>query len=320
MEKNPKIVFYGTPGFAVASLDAIVKAGFQVVGVVTAPDKASGRGLTLTQSAVKRYALTHQLPFFQPERLKSEEFHQVITNLKPDIQVVVAFRMLPKEVWSLPRLGTFNLHASLLPQYRGAAPINHAIMNGEKETGVTTFFINEEIDTGEIILQESVRIDPEENAGELQDRLMELGALLVVKTVTGIVSGTISPYSQSRVSLNPGKLKPAPKIYKNDLKIHWDQDTLDVFNQIRGLNPFPGAYTEIKQKDGTLLHLKIGSCKVVKSPTQLPLIPGNVVTDGKRFIMIGTRDGYIDLLLLQPASKKMMKIADFLNGFGDLLL
>ncbi len=319
METNPRIVFFGTPEFAVVSLDALLRAGFTIAGVVTAPDKAAGRGLTVSKSAVKRYALTHNLPLFQPERLKSQEFHHALAALKPDIQIVVAFRMLPKEVWSLPTLGTFNLHASLLPQYRGAAPINRAIMNGEEETGVTTFFINEEIDTGSILMQEYLQIHPDENAGELHDRLMVLGAELVVKTVDGIVSGAVSAVSQELISMAPGQLKLAPKIHKSDTNIDWDQDTRTVYNQIRGLTPYPGVYTEIELKDGSSLVFKVGSVRVSDTPYQQALIPGNVFTDRKRFLKIATRDGYIEVLTLQPASKKLMNVSDFLNGSGALL-
>ncbi|MBE0648203.1 MAG: methionyl-tRNA formyltransferase [Bacteroidales bacterium] len=320
MKAYPRIVFYGTPDFAVASLDALVKAGFQVVGVVTAPDKAAGRGLTLSQSAVKRYALAHQLPLFQPERLKSPEFQQTLIHLNPDIQVVVAFRMMPKEVWSLPPLGTFNLHASLLPQYRGAAPINRAIMNGESETGVTTFFINEEIDTGAILLQECMAIGPDETAGELHDRLMTLGATLVVKTVNRMIDETISPLPQG---LGGKELEPfimAPKIQKRDTQIDWTQDTKKVFNQVRGLNPYPGVYTSIKLKDTSSLDIKIGSARMASDASQEHFLPGEVFTDGKRFLKIATSDGFIEILTLQPASKKMMRITDFLNGSGTLFV
>ncbi|NQV02679.1 MAG: methionyl-tRNA formyltransferase [Bacteroidia bacterium] len=319
MEKRPRIIFFGTPEFAVTSLDALVKAGFTVAGVVTAPDKAAGRGLTLFQSAIKSYALKNALPLFQPERLKSPEFHRTLADLKPDIQVVVAFRMLPREVWSLPPLGTFNLHASLLPQYRGAAPINRAIMNGDRETGVTTFFINEDIDTGDILMQESIQISPDENAGELHDRLMVLGAGVVVETVNGIVAGTVSPTSQELITPESGLLKLAPKIHKSDTIIDWNRDTSTVYNQIRGLTPYPGVYTEIGLKDGSSLLIKIGSVRVSHESLQQPFIPGEVFTDRKRSLKIAARDGYIEVMTLQPASKKLMNINDFLNGSGGLL-
>ncbi len=315
----PRIVFYGTPEFAVASLDAILNAGFHVVGVVTVPDKASGRGLTLSQSAVKRYALDHNLPLFQPERLKSPEFLQELTILRPDIQVVAAFRMLPQEIWSIAPLGTFNLHASLLPQYRGAAPINRAIMDGEMETGVTTFFINEAIDTGAILMQQSISITSDENAGELHDRLMTLGADLVVKTAHGIVSGGISPIPQELSGIEPGQLKMAPKIHKSDTYIDWDRETKTVYNQIRGLNPYPGVYTTIRLKDESSLLVKIGSVRMVLNPPEPSSHPGDLFTDRKRFLMVATHDGYIEVFTLQPVSKKMMKVTDFLNGSGVYL-
>jgi len=320
MKLFPRIVFYGTPDFAVASLDALVEAGFQVAGVVTAPDKAAGRGQALSQSAVKRYALAHQLPLYQPERLKSPEFLLELTTLKPDIQVVVAFRMLPKEIWSIAPLGTFNLHASLLPQYRGAAPINRAIMEGETETGVTTFFINESIDTGAILMQETSSIASDENAGELHDRLMHIGAELVVKTVHGIVSGSISPKPQALFGVKASQIKMAPKIHKSDTLIDWDRDTKTVYNQIRGLNPYPGVYTLIKLKDKSPLDIKIGSARMASDASQKQFLPGEVITDGKRFLKIATSDGFIEIMTLQPASKKMMKIIDFLNGWGTLFV
>jgi len=319
MKEFPRIVFFGTPEFAVASLDAIVKAGFPVAGVVTVPDKPAGRGLTLSQSAVKKYAVAHNLPLFQPERLKNDEFHQTLVNLNPDIQVVVAFRMLPELVWGLPPLGTFNLHASLLPQYRGAAPVNWAIINGETVTGVTTFFINGEIDTGAILLQEPVQIHPAENAGELHDRLMNIGADLVVKTVQGIISGAVSPLPQALVSAGSTGYKQAPKIQKSDTIINWDRDIKDVGNQIRGLTPYPGANTRIRQKNGSYLEVEIGSFSLSVERPQEKLIPGEVCTDRKRFLKISAKNGYIDVLSLQPASKNMMNIRDFLNGFGALV-
>ncbi len=319
MKEFPRIVFFGTPDFAVASLDALIKADFAVVGVVTAPDREAGRGLTMSQSPIKRYAVKNSLPLFQPEKLKSPDFIQTLSVLKPDIQVVVAYRMLPKEVWSFPLLGTFNLHASRLPQYRGAAPINWAIINGEEETGVTTFFIDDEIDTGAVLLQEGIHIRSEECAGELHDRLKILGAGLVVKTVKRIVTGDIAPRTQVLLSPDTDMLKLAPKIRKSDTVINWNQDTHIVYNQIRGLTPSPGVYTEIELKDGSFIRVKIGSVRVSYDSQQQTFIPGDVVSDRKRFLKIGTRDGYIEVLTLQPASKKHMNIRDFLNGSGALL-
>lgn len=319
MIQLPRIIFYGTPDFAVASLDALIKEGFQVVGVVTAPDREAGRGLSLSQPAVKQYALGQNLPILQPEKLKALEFLQALEDLKPDLQVVVAFRMLPKEVWSLPHLGTFNLHASLLPQYRGAAPINRAIMNGENETGVTTFFINEEIDTGALLLQERVPIEPDENAGELHDRLMYLGAGLVVKTVKGILDGTLHPTAQDIPGSSPAELKPAPRLDKDDMHIDWNRETKDVYNQIRGLTPFPGVYTGLRLKNGSFLTVKIGSARIADEPIPASILPGSILSDRKRFLKVSTRSGYLDILTLQPASKRMMKASEFLNGSGTLL-
>ncbi|TSA25787.1 MAG: methionyl-tRNA formyltransferase [Bacteroidetes bacterium] len=319
MENRPRIVFFGTPEFAVASLDAITKAGVPVAGVVTASDKPAGRGLNLSHSAVKQYALSHNLPFLQPEKLKDPEFLLALTELRPDIQVVVAFRMLPEEVWNLPPMGTFNLHASLLPHYRGAAPINRVIMNGEEVTGVTTFFIDEKIDTGAILLQESLKIGPHETAGELHDRLMMLGAELVVKTVQAICDGLVESTPQEELILQSGTLMSAPKLQKRDAIIQWDRDTGSVYNQIRGLTPFPGAYSKIVLKDGSTLPLKIGSVRIAADLAPAQVVPGTTFTDRKQFLRMNTRDGMIEILELQPASKKMMNIHDFLNGFGRQL-
>lgn len=319
MKPFPRIVFYGTPDFAVASLDALFRAGFEVVGVVTAPDREAGRGLTVTQSAVKKYAKRHDLPIYQPERLKSYEFQDTLRRLRPDVQVVVAFRMMPKEVWSSPPLGTFNLHASLLPQYRGAAPINRAIMNGETETGVTTFLINEEIDTGALLMQEKVAIGPDETAGELHDRLMVTGAGLVVETLNGLVSGSLTPVSQDLPIPDRGELKLAPKLHKSDTSIDWNRDTQTIYNQIRGLNPYPGVFSALRLKNGTSLSVKIGSAKISDDPTGDLPEPGSVESDSKRQMKIATLNGYIKILTLQPASKKMMNVAEFLNGWGGLL-
>ncbi|MBN1198936.1 MAG: methionyl-tRNA formyltransferase [Bacteroidales bacterium] len=319
MSQSPGIIFYGTPDFAVPSLDALVKEGFRVVGVVTVPDREAGRGLSLSQSAVKKYALGQNLPILQPEKLKALEFLQALEDLEPDLQVVVAFRMLPKEVWSLPRLGTFNLHASLLPQYRGAAPINRAIMNGEHETGVTTFFINEEIDTGALLLQEHVTIDPNENAGELHDRLMNIGAGLVVQTIRGILAGNLHPVAQEFQGPSQATLKPAPKLNKEDLHLNWEREIQEVYNQIRGLTPFPGVWTELRLKNGSSMNIKIGSARIADEPLSASVPPGSCLTDHKRFLKVAARNGYIDILTLQPASKKMMKVSEFLNGSGTLL-
>jgi len=317
MSQSPRILFYGTPDFAVPSLDALLKEGFHLIGVVTAPDREAGRGLSLSPSAIKKYASENDLSVFQPERLRSGEFQKVLKDLRPDLQVVVAFRMLPEEVWRKPPLGTFNLHASLLPQYRGAAPINWAIMNGETETGVTTFFINNQIDTGALLLQERLPIHPDENAGALHDRLMRLGAGLVVRTVRGIMAGTLHPIAQDTEGSSLAKLKTAPKLTKEDLRLDWDNETCSVYNRIRGLTPFPGIHAEFSMKDGSVLPVKIGSARIAEAPFQTSVSPGHMVTDHKHFLKIATRNGFIDILTLQPASKKMMKVSEFLNGSGS---
>ena len=318
IKENPRLVFFGTPEFAVASLDALVASGFDIAGVVTAPDKPAGRGLSLAEPAVKKYALACGLPFFQPTNLKSPDFLQTLAELKPDLQVVVAFRMLPREVWEMPSLGTFNLHASLLPQYRGAAPINHAIINGETETGVTTFFINEKIDTGAILLQTRTGIRPDETAGQLHDKLMKDGAQLVIETVKRITEGTISPVDQTEIVPRAVSLKPAPKIYSKNTIIDWNREVDKVYNQIRGLTPFPGSFSEIRMKDGSHLRIKIVSAQIDKSPVS-SFSPGMVTTDRKRFLKISAVHGAILIHSLQPAARKLMNIGEFLNGFGSKL-
>lgn len=289
-----------------------------VIGVVTVPDRPSGRGLTLRQSPVKTYALSHSLPLLQPARLKSRDFMAAVEALDPDLQVVVAFRMLPREIWGMPPLGTFNLHASLLPQYRGAAPIHRAIMNGEILTGVTTFLINDIIDTGSILLQRARKIGPDETAGQLHDALKVIGAELVVQTVREVCSGNLVPRPQISTS-GPGLLHTAPKLSRQDTIVNWHLDTLRVYNQIRGLNPHPGAGTELPLKDGTVLPVKLGLVSPLPSLQAESDKPGKVITDFKHSLQIATMDGYIDVLEIQPASKKLMKINDFLNGYGSQL-
>jgi methionyl-tRNA formyltransferase len=252
MKNRLRIVFYGTPEFAVASLQNLVDAGYLISAVVTAPDRLAGRGLRMHFSPVKEYALRHDLLLLQPANLKDPALHDLLRSLEPDLQVVVAFRMLPKEIWSLPSLGTFNLHASLLPQYRGAAPINRALINGETETGVTTFFIDEKIDTGNIIFRQTVTIGSEETAGELHDKLMMAGALLVVKTVNAIESGNAFALPQDELQdIETRFLKKAPKIQKEDCRINWDNEVFEIHNFIRGMSPLPGAFTELVGSDGS---------------------------------------------------------------------
>jgi methionyl-tRNA formyltransferase len=307
MNASPKIVFMGTPAFAVASLKALLDAKMNVVGVVTAPDKPAGRGMQLQQSAVKQFALEHQLPIAQPEKLKSPEFFAQIQAWQPDIQIVVAFRMLPESIWSFPPMGTLNVHGSLLPKYRGAAPINWAIINGEQETGVTTFRLQHAIDTGDILLQERIPIGPDMTAGELHDIMMEVGAQTLVTTLNGLIAGAIQAKPQ-QVALERFH---APKIFTKDCEIDWQQPVVQIHNLIRGLAPFPGAITKV---DGKLVKLF--------STSMMHEIPketiGSFVTDGKTYARFACSDGYIQLNDVQWEGKKRMPITDFLRGYKKI--
>ena len=298
-----KIVFMGTPDFAVASLDALVQANFDIVAVVTAPDKPAGRGQKLNESAVKKYAIEKSIPVLQPEKLKNPEFLEALKSYQADLQVVVAFRMLPEVVWNMPSKGTINLHGSLLPQYRGAAPINHAIINGEKESGVTTFFLTHEIDTGDIILSDRTPIGDDETAGELHDKLMVIGANLLVKTVTAIAEGDVSEQPQPKSD----ELKHAPKIFKEDCKIDWNNSTIKIHNLIRGLSPYPTAFTLLNDKT-----LKV--FKAEPEDTEPAIAAGGFLTDNKTYLKFATKDGFIKLLDIQFEGKKRMLISDFLRG------
>ncbi len=306
-----KILFSGTPDFAVESLKILVENGYNICGVITAPDKPAGRGMQMQQSAVKKYALSKDLNILQPEKLKDAAFLSEVASLKADLHIVVAFRMMPEQLWSMPRLGTLNLHASLLPQYRGAAPINRAIMNGETTTGVTTFFLKHEIDTGDIILSDKVDIGPTETAGELHDRLMHIGAALVLKTVQQIEKGNLSTTPQKSIT---SELKHAPKIFKNDCIINWSDKTSTVFNQIRGLSPYPGAFTMLEDKNGKTLTLKIYSALLLESKELSEA--GKIISDNKSFLNIATSDGIISIKELQIEGKKRMSVEDFLRGFS----
>jgi len=313
MKKFPRIVFYGTPDFAVTSLSRLVASGYSVVAVVTAPDKPAGRGLKEKVSPVKDFALLHAIPVLQPLNMKDPLFLDQLSTFKPDLQIVIAFRMMPKQIWALPPLGTFNLHASLLPQYRGAAPINRAIMNGEHETGVTTFFLNEQIDAGKILLSERVSIHPNETAGELHDRLMETGAAVVLRTVEGIVKGTIMETPQESIIDPSVSLRMASKIFREDCQINWNQKVLPIHNFIRGLSPYPGAYTHLILSDGTSLVLKI--LKGNPENENPDVIPGKFVTDGKTYLKVGAIDGFFHITELQLSGRKAMNSVDFLRGF-----
>jgi methionyl-tRNA formyltransferase len=309
---NPGIVFMGTPGFAVESLKAILTEGFEIKGVVTAPDKPSGRGLHSHASPVKEFALQNGIPVLQPEKLKDPDFLRVLRAWNAGIQVVVAFRMLPEEVWSMPPLGTFNLHASLLPQYRGAAPINWAIMNGESRTGVTTFFLNHEIDKGSVIDQEVTLIGREETAGEVHDRLMHMGAKLVVKTLHDIFSGKAGSIDQQQME-NTGGLRSAPKLFRNDCRIDWKRDAVSLHNFIRGLSPYPAAWCEVVTATGEKLQVKIFNSRSGEASFREK--PGVILSDGREFLRVVTGSGVLDILRIQLEGKKQMDVVEFLRGF-----
>lgn len=304
MDSDLRIVFMGTPEFAVASLDILVKNNYNIVGVITAPDKPAGRGKQLKESAIKKYALAHQLPLLQPEKLKNPEFIAELKALNADLQIVVAFRMLPEIVWSMPPLGTFNLHGSLLPQYRGAAPINWAIINGEKETGVSTFFLQQEIDTGNLIFQDKTTISDDDNAGSIHDKLMDLGAELVLKTVRAIENKSVQGQKQSEL----GAEKIAPKIFKEDCEINWENDADKIQNFIRGLSPFPTAFTKLNGQ-----QLKIFSSKICEN--ELKLKQGEFKID--KSILVGTNTNPIELLEIQLEGKKRMLAKEFLLGYRN---
>ena len=304
-----KIVFLGTPEFAVTSLDRIVGAGYNVVGVVTMPDKLAGRGHHIFQSPVKKYAVEHGLKLLQPANLKAPEFVDELRALDADLFVVIAFRMLPEVVWQMPRLGTFNLHASLLPKYRGAAPINWAVINGERETGVTTFFLKHEIDTGDIIDRESIVINDDDNVGDVHDRLMELGAELTVKTIDSIIAGTLKTTPQAELT-NGIEPTPAPKIFRDTCHIDWSRSAAEVHNLVRGLSPYPCAWTTIGGSVSAPTDIKVYTTKISESSD---LTPGQVEI-GNGTITVGCGTGAIEILDLQPTGKKRMATADFLRG------
>lgn len=305
---SPRIVFMGTPEFAVASLNAIVEAGLQVVAVVTAPDKPAGRGLQLQESAVKKYAVAHQIPVLQPVKLKDPDFLQLLQSYQADLQIVVAFRMLPEQVWNMPSMGTVNLHGSLLPQYRGAAPINWAVINGEKETGVTTFKLKHEIDTGDILLQEKFSIAENETAGEVHDRMKMIGAELLVTTIKGLMEGDLKEKPQHNLVEDTGaNLHHAPKLYTDTCKIDFTKSRNTVHNLIRGLSPFPGAFTTLNGK----------TLKIFKAMRETDSVNSDASyqTDEKTYLKFRCADGYISLLEIQLEGKKKMNITDFLRGY-----
>ena len=307
-KKDLKIVFFGTPEFAVESLDAILRNGFNVVGVVTMPDKMAGRGHKIYQSDVKKYALENGLNILQPEKLKSPEFIESLEALHADLFIVIAFRMLPREVWQMPRLGTFNLHASLLPRYRGAAPINRAVMNGDTETGVTTFFLKHEIDTGDMIMQRKIDILPEDNVGDVHDKLMHLGAKMVVETVNAIIDGSLTTTPQPE-----GDFTPAPKIFKEDCKIDWNKKSEIIHNQVRGLSPYPAAWAIVVEESGRPLECKIFETRLTDDICK-DVNTGEIRKDKGR-LFVACADKWLEIISLQPAGKKRLGTAAFLLGY-----
>ena len=313
-KKDLRIVYMGTPEFAVESLKRLVEGGYQVVGVITMPDKPMGRhGSVLQPSPVKQYAVSQGLKVLQPEKLKDENFLAELRDLKADLQIVVAFRMLPEVVWNMPRLGTFNLHASLLPQYRGAAPINWAVINGDTETGITTFFLKHEIDTGEVIQQVRVPIADTDNVEVVHDKLMVLGGKLVLETVDAILNGTVKPIPQEEMVV-VGELRPAPKIFKETCRIDWNQPVKKIYDFIRGLSPYPAAWSElITSEEGAAVVVKIFESEKIYESHQLAT--GTIVTDGKKFMKVAVPDGFVSILSLQLPGKKRLKIDELLRGY-----
>lgn len=317
MDKNKlQIVYMGTPDFAVAPLKKLVENGYYIVGVVTNPDKPAGRGQKVQESAVKKYAESKNLKILQPDKFKNETFLNDLKQLNADLQIVVAFKMLPEVVWNMPTLGTFNLHASLLPQYRGAAPINQAIINGETKTGVTTFFLKHDIDTGNIIFQEEVKISPDDNAGTLHDKLMHKGADLVLKTVDAVLNNDYPQINQNEL-IKPGStIKQAPKIFKTDCKINWNRDIDTIYNLIRGLSPYPASWTEITDNENQKIQLKIYASE--KEKARHNKTTGEIITDEKNFLKVAVKGGYIYITELQQAGKRRMSVEDFLRGFNGI--
>lgn len=313
-KKEFRIVFMGTPDFAVASLQALIENGFNVVGVITAPDKPAGRGKKITESAVKKYAKENALNILQPTNLKDKTFQSELKALNANLQVIVAFRMLPEAVWNMPELGSINLHASLLPQYRGAAPINWAVINGDKKTGATTFFLKHEIDTGNIIDQIEVDILPDDNAGTIHDKLMVNGANLLVTTIQKIIDKNYKEIPQDNVASE--QLKHAPKIFKDDCKIDWKKTGNQIQNLIRGLSPYPAAWSEFIDTDNKLISFKVYEAAFEQFNHNYKI--GSIITDGKTYIKIAVIDGFIDILEIHLAGKKRLKTRDLLQGFKQI--
>ncbi|MDR2860121.1 MAG: methionyl-tRNA formyltransferase [Mediterranea sp.] len=313
MQEELRIVYMGTPEFAVEPLRRLTEGGYNVVGVITMPDKPAGRGHKVQYSPVKQYALAYDLPLLQPEKLKEEAFIETLRRWKANLQIVVAFRMLPEVVWNMPRLGTFNLHASLLPQYRGAAPINWAVINGETETGITTFFLQHEIDTGRIIQQARIPIADTDDVGTVHDKLMLLGGRLVIETVDAIIAGTVQSIPQEKLPVT-GELRPAPKIFKETCRIDWEQPVKRIYDFIRGLSPYPAAWAELPISDNEHITVKIFESEKRLQPHQLP--PGTIKTDGKNYINVAASDGFIGIRSLQLPGKKRLETTELLRGFA----
>lgn len=308
-----RIVFFGTPDFAVESIKRLVEGGYNIVGVVTMPDKIAGRGHKMIQSAVKQYAVEQGLRLMQPERLKDEAFVEELRSLNAQLHIVIAFRMLPEVVWAMPPLGTFNLHASLLPKYRGAAPINWAVMNGDTTTGVTTFFLKHEIDTGDVIQQKALEIGRTDNVEVIHDKLMLLGADMVLETVDAIIAGTVKPIPQDKMLTAGEEPTPAPKIFAETCRIDWCRTAEQLYNHIRGLSPYPAAWSELVDEQGNTHHVKIFA---TGEPTgKRGAKPGAITADGKRFI-VDCGDGALEILSLQLAGKRRMPAPDFMRGFN----
>ncbi|HET9571773.1 MAG TPA: methionyl-tRNA formyltransferase [Bacteroidales bacterium] len=310
-KKDLRIIYMGTPEFAVAPLKALVESNFNVVAVVTMPDKLAGRGMKMQSSPVKIYAQEQKIPVLQPEKLKDEVFLQALSSWKADLQIVVAFRMLPVVVWNMPPMGTFNLHASLLPQYRGAAPIHWAVMNGETETGVSTFFLQDKIDTGDLLLQEKIDIGPDDTTGIVHDKLMYLGAQVVCQTVDALLAGTVQPIPQPA-----GEVKLAPKLFKDNTRIVWTRSSAELHDFIRGLSPFPTAWTEMLGKNGSVTGVKVFEAGAEKAEHSLK--PGTLVVEGKSALKVAVPDGFIRLLRFQLAGRKALNSDEFLRGFPEI--
>jgi len=315
-KNNLRIVYMGTPEFAVAPLDALIEAGCHVVGVITNPDKPAGRGQKIQESAVKKYALEKGLPILQPEKFRNETFLTELKALNADLQVVVAFKMLPEMVWNMPKYGTLNLHASLLPHYRGAAPINWAIMNGDKESGVSTFLLQKEIDTGNVIFQEKVNIGENDNLETLHDNLMEIGSKLVVKTVRSIEANDYPQIPQEDLVAEGETLKVAPKIFKDDCKIKWSTPIENIHNHIRGLSPYPAAWTELSDANDKKVAVKIYAANKELEAHSHPV--GSLLSDKKTYLKVAVDGGFLNLTTIQMAGKKRMQIGDFLRGFQQI--